>query len=420
MFVKAQPVRRRFKVALSGIWKTGKTRAALSFPKPAVIDTHRGTDLYDEKYDFYVTHVSTYKETCSEIDWLRVNAVKEGIETLVIDDISTIYDDVIGVTAAWRSNKSGTNAPLNQGDWGIIKRTWKSFLQMLLRLDLNVVLVTREKDEYEETQNARGEEVRKKTGNVVMDVDRQTAYLFDFILHLYTEDNKKAKTSSHFVRIEGTRHHSLPKYSIHDITGKRMYDDLFEPMKADVEKGLRVTDEPAPEKPEEPIAQDLATEPGAPEDPPAKPPAKPVKATPLSKQEQESVNEIKEAFGIVKPSPDQPEASLEEIKVLMTRAGDMFWPDDAAKCRRQSCSLKGHNHVPFKSADAKNMIKGMYGVDSSKELRKPQIDFLYEEFGKVLSGRAFLDRDGQGSVYVATPIGVTEEEVKRNVLAYAK
>jgi hypothetical protein len=105
---------------------------------------------------------------------------------------------------------------------------------------------------------------------------------------------------------------------------------------------------------------------------------------------------------------------------LMTRACEMRWPHDNKKCRKQNCSENGHIHPWFKSADAKNMIRGIYGVESSKELRKPQVDFLYDEFGKVLSGRAFLDRDGQGSVYVATPSGVTEEEVKRNVLTYAK
>ena len=408
MFVKAQPVRRRFKVAISGIWKTGKTRAALSFPGPAVIDTHRGTDLYDDKYDFHVTHVDTYLGVGEEIGWLQKNAKEKGIETLVIDDISTIYDDLIGEVSAWRASKSGSTAPLNQGDWGIIKRRWKGFLKLLLRIDLNVVLVTREKDEYEETTNTKGEEVRKKTGNTVMDVDRQTAYLFDFILHLYTEDNKKKGVSNHFVRIEGTRHHSLPKYSVHDITGKRMYAELFEPMKAEVEKGL-----PVAEEPEAPTDTALATEPGAPDDPPQKPDVE------LSEREQSSVNDIIGAFG-VKPSSDQPEAAIEDIKVMMTRAGDMTWPDDEKKCRAQGCKNATHAHYAFKSTEAKSMIKWMYGVESSKELRKPQVTFLYDEFGKVLAGRAFLDRDEKGNVYVATPQGTTEEEVRKKVLTYAK
>jgi hypothetical protein len=66
------------------------------------------------------------------------------------------------------------------------------------------------------------------------------------------------------------------------------------------------------------------------------------------------------------------------------------------------------------------MIRSLYGVESSKELRKPQTEFLHEEFGKVLAGRAFLNRDGEGTVYIATPSGATEEEVRAKVLLYVK
>lgn len=414
MFQKAQSVRRHFKIALFGRWKTGKTRAALSFPKPAVIDTHRGTDLYDGKYDFRVRHATTWKEMQAPVEWIQKNAAKENIETLIIDDVSTIYDDLIGEVSAYRQNKSGSNAPLSMGDWGVIKRRWKGFLQMLLRLDVNVVLVIREKEEFEETTNAAGQEVRKKTGNILMDADRQTAYLFDFILYMYTEDNRKTKVSNHFIRVEGTRHHKLPKYSIHDITQKRMYDELFEPIVADVSKGIAVpqTDEPLVVPDTTPADAALATPPGAPDDPvePVDAPATPA----------ENIANIVDTFGVVKPSEDQPEASLEDIKVMMTRAGKMRWPDDGHKCRKQECSANGHIHPWFKGAEAKSMIQSLYGVESSKELRKPQVDFLYEEFGKVLAGKAFLDRDGQGTVYIATPPGENEEEVRKSVLAYSK
>ncbi len=133
----------------------------------------------------------------------------------------------------------------------------------------------------------------------------------------------------------------------------------------------------------------------------------------------ENVADLRRFFGLIPISPDQPAASLDDIKVLMTRAGDMRWADNAVKCRRQDCSENGHVHPYFKSSEAKIMIRFLYQAESSKELRKPQIDFLYEEFGKVLSGRAFLDMDAQGNIYVTTPLGSTEEEVRKNVLTYS-
>lgn len=139
----------------------------------------------------------------------------------------------------------------------------------------------------------------------------------------------------------------------------------------------------------------------------------------VSRTPTQHVGDLKRFFGLIPISPDQPSASLDDIKVLMTRAGDMRWPDDAAKCRKQDCSEKEHAHPYFKSTEAKTMIQFLYQAESSKQLRKPQIDFLYEEFGKVLSGRAFLDRDSQGNIYVTTPLGSTEEEVRKNVLTYS-
>lgn len=409
MFQKAQRVRRHCKVALFGRWKTGKTRAALSFPHAAVIDTHRGTDMYNERYDFHVLHATTWKEIEAPISWLRKNAAAEKIESLVIDDLSTIYDDLIGEVSAWRANKSGSNAPLSQGDWGTIKRRWKAFLQMLLRLDLNVVLVIREKEEYEETTNAEGREVRKKTGNFLMDADKQTAYLFDFILYMYTEDNPKKKTSSHFVRVDGTRHAKLPKYSVHDVTGKRMYDALFRELADDLGQGEAPSGDGEPlvlpetekEAANPPTQDPIATEPGAPDDPPT-----------------DTLSALNAFFGTAKIDEKDPAPTDEEIRTLKVRMTDMRWPDDEHKCRRQGCTANGHIHPTFKGPDGRSMIQATWGVESTKDLRKPQIEMLYEMSGRVLAGRAYLSRDREGTVFIASPGGNSEEEVRAKVLAY--
>jgi hypothetical protein len=378
MFEKAQRVQRYFKVALYGGWKVGKTRAALSFPRPAVIDTHRGTDLYDQEYDFRREYCNRWRDIGQKIDWIRKNAAKEKIATLVIDDISVIYDDLINEVSEWRINKSGSSAQLSQGDWGVIKRRWKGFLNLLIELDVHVVLVCREKEEYVEMTDREGREVRKRSGNQLLDADRQTAYLFDFILYLYKEDNKTKKSSKHYVRVEGTRHEKLPLYSVHDITGKLLYPSIFKEIENVVMEG-----EP--------------------------------RGIPEMSSYVENIRDIKEKFGIPVIRDDDPEASPEDLKVLFARASKMTWPDDTAKCRKQSCSVKLHKHPAFTSEDGKMLIRGAYNVESTRELRKPQVEFLYGEFGKVLAGLAYLARDEKGIPYIATPFGVEEEEVKARV-----
>ena len=61
----------------------------------------------------------------------------------------------------------------------------------------------------------------------------------------------------------------------------------------------------------------------------------------------------------------------------MTRANEMTWPDGSS----------------FTSAQGKNMIYGFFKVETTKDLRKHQVDFLYGEFGEVLAGRAELVLD---------------------------
>jgi hypothetical protein len=156
----------------------------------------------------------------------------------------------------------------------------------------------------------------------------------------------------------------------------------------------------------EPPAGSEATETPVPA--PAASPEAPVSVIPRTPEE--NIHDMKKFFVVIPIQPDQPEATLEDIKVLMTRANKMRWPSDTHKCRLQSCSANGHIHPYFKTDDGKSLIRNLYNVESSKELRKPQIDFLYEQFGNVLAGRSFLDRNGQNSVYIATSSGHIEEE----------
>ena len=415
------PVKQKkyLKIALFGKGGTGKTRFALSFPKVCIVDSEKGSQPYIGRYDFQVKVANRWRQLEPILTWIRAHP---GVyETLVIDSATVFYLDLIQDIIDYIKNKRG-NEVMTRGDWGVEKRRFAAFLGMLTELPMNVILSFREKDEYSETTNKLGEEILKKTGEFLLDADKQTEYLFDIALRCFTEENKKTKESKFLVACTKTRYDWMPKYSVHDVTKKRAYKELFEshvgemldapdaPVVEPTEPILIVPDqtpvqESAKEDPADPVMKDL------PDNPEPVPPV----GTP-----EENIREITETFGVTKPSDDQPEATLEDIKVMMTRANQMRWPDDGHKCRKQGCSANGHIHANFKGAEAKSMIRSLYGVESSKELRKPQVYFLYEEFGKVLTGKAFLDRDGQGTVYIATPGGTTEEEVKTRVLQYQK
>lgn len=368
MFVKATKAKRYFKVALWGDKKSGKTKGALSFPKPCVIDGERGTLMYAEKFDFNVRDANHWTELLETLDWLEKS--EHGFSTLIIDPLTIFWQDLCDAQVEYVRNRRG-NEILSTGDWGMIKRRWKAMLNRLIDLDMHVVLVMREKDLYDSYIDPKsGEEKSRKTGEHAMDAEKSTGYVFDFILHTYTEESKKNKESKHFVQMDGSRRDELPKYAVYDVTQKRLYDTLFGPLESELLSGekkakVRGGGEPAVAAPEA----------GA-------PPANGEALHPPSTAE--SVGKILAKFA--GPSPDEPAATGESLKVLMTRAGQLRWQHDDSK---------------FSSKDGKTMIKALFDVDSTKDLKKSQVDYLYAQLGEVLAGRAYLARDEKGNPMIS-------------------
>jgi hypothetical protein len=216
----------------------------------------------------------------------------------------------------------------------------------------------------------------------------------------------------------------MPKYSVHDVTKKRVYKELFEP---NVGEMLDAPDAPVTE-PTEPIlivpdqtpvektAEAIKTVASA--DPETVKEAAESLGTSSDPEKSDTMGALHQIFKAGKPDPSEPEATSEDIKVLMTRWSEIRWPDPNKKCRKQGCSENGHVHPYTTKQEGKSLLLGAYDVESSKELRKPQVEFLYGEFGKVLAGLAYMARDGQNTVYIATPHGTTEEEVRKNVLKW--
>lgn len=363
MFEESAKIRTFLKVSLFGDGGSGKTKFLLSFPGVAVIDTERGTDPYRGKYTFKVKHANRWKDLAPILDWLEQKPA--GIQTFAIDSLTIFYQDLVNDMVEYVRNKRGHEI-LSQAEWTVIKRRWASFLNRLVDLPLHIVLSMRERDEYEETTNSKGEEVRKKTGNQLMDADKQTKYLFDVSLRCFTEEDKKAKNSKFLVRVDKTRYDWMPKYAVYDVTGKPAFETLFTPH-------LSCLGESAPI-----IRREVQPEAKA------APPEAPGSAIGTPPSTAENVGDILRTFAGPSVDPSQLTASGEDIKVLMTRCGQMTWPGGEA----------------FKSTDGKALIKALFKIEKSKDLRKAQVDWLYEQFGKVLAGQAHLVRDEKEIPYI--------------------
>ena len=415
MFEDPPKTKKHLKVALFGDGGSGKTLFALSFPKPAIIDGEKGTDPYIGKRDFKLLRANRWRQLQAPIDWMKKHP---GVfETLIIDPMTIFYQDLIQDIVDYIKNKRG-NEIMSTGDWGVEKRRYAAFLNCLIDLPMHIVLCFREKAEYEETTNRAGDEIRKKTGNFLLDSDRQTRYLFDLSFRCFTEVSTKKKESDvrFKVQVDKTRYNEwMPLYSVHDVTQKLAFEELFA---AHVGPMLDAPDA-APST--------LTQEPFTVTEDPVKPAAEEVDEKKVTAaRDHATLNdprtgddrnvELLEKFAGPAPKyEDFPFVTKEELSLLYTCVGDLTWPDQKQRCRRQGCTATGHRHEEFSAEDAKTLVKHQIGVASGKELRKPHFDFLYRSFGKVLAGLAYLDRGPDGIPYVALGEGMSDEQIKADV-----
>lgn len=377
MFEPAKKVRKFVKVCLWGGPKVGKTEFALSFPKPCVVDSEKGSLLFADRAKFSVKEVTRWKDLGPVISWIRAHP--DTFETLVIDSLTPLYKDLIDEVLAAAQNKNPSLDKLHQAGWGVVKRRFAAFLKVLTELPVNVVLTIRSKDEYETVKDRKGDEQHVKTGQDTPDIDKMVDYIFDFIVSCKVEvDKKTKKVVRHLATVEGSRRPELMRGEVFDVTGKKGFEVVFATVAKILSEGATVAQTTATDEisGDQQGSADISGDQRADRADHA--------AAPAPMTHEEATEEIDAFFGARTPGvPCTPE----DLKVLFTRAGEVKWPDGRK----------------FSKEDAKSLIKFCYGVESGKELFKHEVDFLFDEFGKVLARRALLVLE-KGNVIIATPI----------------
>jgi hypothetical protein len=184
-FKKARTVEKRLKLFFWGPSGAGKTTLALQFPKPVAIDLEGGTDLYGDKFEFDVLRTTNADEVIEAINWLAEH--DHGYATLVLDPITIFWD---ALQKKWSDifllrNKTSKGYKhefydLQVKDWQTIKSEFKEFIRKLIALDMNVIVVAREKTQYADGgfMRAIGE---------TFDGEKSLPYLFDTIVRLYRD-----------------------------------------------------------------------------------------------------------------------------------------------------------------------------------------------------------------------------------------
>jgi len=209
---KPQTIVKRLKGFFYGKAKVGKTTAAIQFPKPYLIDTERGAEndkyvkILDEKGGA-IFQTNDFDEVMKEIKSLLTE--KHEYKTLIIDPLTTIYNDILDKSAL----KSGTEFGRHYNE---ANKKIKQMYNLLLRLDMNVIITSHAKNEYSSNMAVIGQ---------TFDCYKKMDYLFDLILEI----EKRGKERIAMVkgsRIEGFKEDEVFSFSYDTVADKYGRDIL--------------------------------------------------------------------------------------------------------------------------------------------------------------------------------------------------
>ncbi len=178
---KPELIEKRLKALFYGAAGVGKTTAAINFPRPYLIDTEKGAtnDLYVnilKKNGGVVFQTSDFDELVQEVRSLL--SEKHEYKTLIIDPLTTLYNDLLDKSAAYlkaqSKEKDATGTEFGR-HYGEANKKMKHLLSLLLRLDMNVIITAHQKNEYAGNMTIVGS---------TFDCYKKLDYLFDLVFEI--------------------------------------------------------------------------------------------------------------------------------------------------------------------------------------------------------------------------------------------
>ena len=175
---KPESIKKRLKALFYGSAGVGKTTAAIQFPKPYLIDTEKGSenDQYVkllQKAGGVVFQTSDFDELINEVKSLLTE--KHEYKTLIIDPLTTLYHDLLDKSAKERISYKDPDGTAFGGHYGAANKRMKHLLNLLLRLDMNVIITSHAKNEYGTNLAVLGQ---------TFDCYKKLDYLFDIVFEI--------------------------------------------------------------------------------------------------------------------------------------------------------------------------------------------------------------------------------------------
>jgi predicted ATP-dependent serine protease len=188
---KPESVAKRLKLFMYGPAGVGKTTAAIQFPNSYIIDCEKGAENYDKLItasSSVVFQTTDIHEVIHEVKSLLTE--RHDYRTLVIDPITTIYNDLLEKCEHQVGSDFGRH-------YAAANKTMKRLSNLIMALDMNVVVTAHAKKEYGTNLAVLGQ---------TFDGWRQLDYWFDLVVEL----GKGKKDKRRFAKVVKTRLEQFP------------------------------------------------------------------------------------------------------------------------------------------------------------------------------------------------------------------
>lgn len=175
---KPAMIEQRLKALFYGSAGVGKTMAAIQFPKPYIIDTEGSTNKPQyvkaiDKAGGVVLMTVDFEEMVNELKQLLT--IKHDYKTLVIDSLTNLYNDLLEKA----EKKVGTEFGRHYGE---ANKRMKQLLNLLFRIDMNVIITSHSKNEYGQNLAVLGQ---------TFDCYKKLDYLFDLVFEIQKRGDKR-------------------------------------------------------------------------------------------------------------------------------------------------------------------------------------------------------------------------------------
>lgn len=168
---KPEKIQKRLKALFYGCAGAGKTITAIDFPRPYLIDTEKGAENeeYKEKLENnggLIFQTSDFDEMMIEIKELLT--LKHPYKTLIIDPLTILYNNLLDKAEKKVGNEFGKH-------YSEANKHIKHLINMILRLDMNVIITSHSKNEYASGMTVIGQ---------TFDCYKKLDYIFDLVFEV--------------------------------------------------------------------------------------------------------------------------------------------------------------------------------------------------------------------------------------------